>query len=416
VGEKTVSQSAFTIQGNIEAAPSKLGAIGKTGGAEQGGSIASALGGFGGDEVGPAATAEWLDYEIRVPGERPEQLRRPVFDLLGPARRASKPAGFDGNDDLSKLQRFEALFSNTAILFQVSNFTDEFVASLFADRVAANQAELHELSRERDPSNLGKRAGLLLGRLTRWGPLPNLVLWRSLLAGESADTFPDRPNILNFRVSRTISNADKPVSRLLVDMASNRTRTRWGAEGNPFDLRLRQGVADTVAEMLALGNDLKTSGNTASIFSRLASEGSRGLLIGAGDLAAAKALPWPEDEAARVAADVSAGYMVLVPRKAVLLDGEQHVAWWRVDPASGATIGVMDTGLHGAVDEKALIESMIREIEEFIAANPLPPIGSMPVATWYAQYGGLAVLLRALTGVLYTALSGGYCVPSLGPC
>ncbi|MGB5132153.1 MAG: hypothetical protein WBO00_06035, partial [Steroidobacteraceae bacterium] len=85
------------------------------------------------------------------------------------------------------------------------------------------------------------------------------------------------------------------------------------------------------------------------------------LLIAAGDEAAARALPWPEDEIARVAADVNAGFMVLVPRQAVMIDDQQRVGWWRVDPASGETIGVMDNGFHAGMVEyklKVLIATM----------------------------------------------------------
>jgi hypothetical protein len=75
------------------------------------------------------------------------------------------------------------------------------------------------------------------------------------------------------------------------------------------------------------------------------------MLIAANDASATRELPWPEDEAARVGADVGKGYLVVVPRKAVLLSGIQRVGWWRVDPASGETIGVMDNGFHAAGTE-----------------------------------------------------------------
>jgi hypothetical protein len=131
-------------------------------------------------------------------------------------------------------------------------------------------------------------------------------------------------------------------------------------------VRVRQGVADTVAEMLALGADVGMAENTASVFSRLPANNNRGMLIAAGDEAAARALPWPEDEIARVAADVSAGYMVLVPREAVMIKDQQRVGWWRVDPASGETIGVMDTGFHmGKAEYKLTL--LVITVAPFIA-------------------------------------------------
>jgi hypothetical protein len=391
----------------------------KVSGAQEAGSIAEGLGGFGGGEIGPSATAEWIDYEIHVPGSRPEKLRRPVFDLLGPARRANKYSNFDGSMDLPKLQRFEALFSKTSVLFQVSDVTEEYLASLLADDVVAAATEFQALSREQDTARASERAANMIARLSRWGPLPTLALWRSTLAGASRETFPDRPNVLNSRVTQIISRADEPVLRDLIDIASNSMGTQLRSGRDPFEIRVRQGVVDTVAEMLAVGSNMQMAENTASIFARLAAEGSRGLLIAAGDVDAVKALPWPEDEAARVAADVDAGFMTLVPRMAVLLDGEQRVGWWRVDPGSGETIGVMDSGLHMAATERAKLQQMVDEILLFLTRNPVRPLNSPPGsaghAAWQVRNGPLCVLHQALRYALGAALSAGLDVPPRTP-
>jgi hypothetical protein len=153
--------------------------------------------------------------------------------------------------------------------------------------------------------------------------------------------------VLNYRGGPVVVNAGRVTYRGLVDIASNGIGIRPGDDERAFETRLRQGVADTVAEILTLSSDVHLAENTASVFSRLASEGSRGLLVAAHDQAAVGALPWPQDEAMRVGADIDAGFMAVVPRKAVKIDGIQHVGWWRVHPLTGETIGVMDTGFHG---------------------------------------------------------------------
>lgn len=371
VGDNLIVQSGFSIEGDLETSPLEEGDIGKVGGAEVAGGMDMALGGFGTDESLPAATAEWLDFEVRVPGSPPERMRRPVFDLLGPARRASKVSDFVGADDLRKLERFEALFGYTDILLQPCDFTDEFVANLISASVLANQSNLRALSKETDSAKVKDLASGILERITSWGPLPSLVLWRSALSAQSADTFLDRPNVLTYRIGQAIVNVDKPRFHYLIDIASNITGARAGADRSPFEVRLRQGVADTVAEMLALGSDLRMSENTASIFARLASEGSRGMLIGARDRTAVEALPWPEDEAVRVAADVESGYIALVPRKALLLAEKQRVGWWRVDPATGETIGVMDTGFHAAKTEDTMTRARValQNLRDFVRTN-----------------------------------------------
>jgi hypothetical protein len=274
-----------------------------------------------------------------------------VFDLLGPARRQSGSSGFDGTADLRKLERFEALSGQTDILLQPCDFTDEFVAGLFASGVIANQEAIRKFAQESDTTKARQQAAEILDRIASWGPLPSLVLWRSALAERSGDAYLDRPNVLSYRAGQAVVNATVPRFYSVIDIASNAIGARPDSGRSRFEIRLQQGVADTVAEMLALGGELKMAENTASIFAQLASEGSRGMLIAANDASATRELPWPEDEAARVGADVGKGYLVVVPRKAVLLSGIQRVGWWRVDPASGETIGVMDNGFHAAGTE-----------------------------------------------------------------
>jgi hypothetical protein len=345
-GDELIVQSGFSIEGEELPSPLESQGLGQVGGAEVAGGMDMALGGFGEGGAVPAVTAEWLDFEIRVPGSPPEQLRRPVFDLLGPARRASKASDFDGTADLRKLERFEALYGYIDILLQPCDFTDDFVADLLSAGVVANRVALQELANESDSDKLRQLASEILDEITSWGPLPSLVLWRSALASPSGDAFLSRPNVLSYSANQVIVGGNEFRFRALIDLASNSTSVRRGADRSSFEIRLRQGVADTVAEMAVLGSDMQMAENTASVFARLATEGSRGQLIAARDVNAARGLPWPEDEAARVAADVERGYIALVPRKAVLLDDQQRVGWWRVDPVSGETVGVMDTGFH----------------------------------------------------------------------
>lgn len=347
VGDEEFVHTGFTNEGKLHAELEKAAtAMSRAGGLQVASGMDMALGGFSPDEARPAATAEWIDYEIIVPGSKSQKFRRPVFDLLGPARRASNAADFDGTPDLRKLERFEALWAPTDILLQSSGFTGEFVADLQASDLVENQKALKDLAREEDPDKARQQATELFDRIEIWGPLPNFALWRSSLGANAGDSFIDKPNVLHHRAGRAVVNAEPGTYRELIDVAFNPAGARLGSTGSPFEVRVRQGVADTVAEMLALGADVGTAENTASVFNRLPANNNRGLLIAAGDEAAARALPWPEDETARVAADVGAGYMVLVPREAVMIKDQQRVGWWRVDPASGETVGVMDSGYH----------------------------------------------------------------------
>jgi hypothetical protein len=357
VGDELVAQSGFTESGDLKADP--LGSKPQLGGGGLFGGMDEALG--GGEDAEAYATAEWIDYEIRVPGQPNQQLRRPVFDLLGPARRSAAAAGFKVDTDALKLERFAALWSRTDILLQPCGFSWEYAAHLALAGAVANQGALRELAQERDDARVRSRAAALLLRVTGWGPLPSLAASRSGLSRQPGDWFVDRPDVLNYRLDLVVANPGQVVARETIDIASNAIGVRRGSGSNPFEVRLEQGVTDTVAEMLTLGSDLRMAANTASIFSRTAAAAGSSLVIGPRKADAVRDLEWPADASARLAEDVGAGFMAVAPRRPVLLDGDQRVGWWRIDPESGETIGVMDTGLH-AVDERAEMEIEVQSI------------------------------------------------------
>lgn len=378
VGDEVIAQSAFTDGGDLTA-------ISKDSAAGLGGSNGGGLGDFGsalggGEEAPSYATAEWIDYDIHVPGEPNQRLRRPVFDLVGPARRSAHAAGFEANTDALKLERFEALWSSTDILLQPCDFTKDFVTHLLYSRVVANHALVRELSRERDPERVRLLASTILDRVAVWGPLPDFALWRSALGRQPDDRFIDRPNVLNYRFGETVANADPVALRELIDIASNSTGVRHGTGRGSFQVRVAQGVADTVAEMLTLGSDLRTAENTASILAAADASAASTLLISPRDTAAAKKLGWPTDAAVRLEQDIGEGFMAVVPKKPVVRAGQQRVGWWRVHPASGETIGVMDTGFHGDDSEYPAMNDAVA-MRKWITKNG-PKNRAMRAGTW----------------------------------
>ena len=58
--------------------------------------------------------------------------------------------------------------------------------------------------------------------------------------------------------------------------------------------------------------------------------------------------PLGDDVKRRIHNELAAGYVVALPDRAVKVGKSSHIAWWRIDPRSGRTTGVTETGLHGA--------------------------------------------------------------------
>jgi hypothetical protein len=372
IGDKYVAQSSVTEGGDLKVNPfSTVSTINKVGGGTLFGGFDAAL--SGSDGVASHMTAEWLDYEIRVPGEEPEHLRRPVFDLLGPAQRAAKVQDFDATTNDRMVARYEALLSTTDILLQPCDFTNEFVTHLALDRVVASRPAFEALMRESDRTKARQQAGGLLEFLTAGGPLPYLALWRADLADRPGGRFIDRPNVLNYRISQPVVQAGVEF-RELIDIVSNGIGVREYGGTKAFESRLNQGVADTVAEALTLSGNLHGAENVAAVFLIAREQPDHGPLIVVRGRDAVTRLGWPEDAAARLAQDVAGNYVAIVPGKPVPIGGRERVGWWRVNVSSGETIGVMDSGFHGsAAAEKEELDtglgSLAQKLRDY-ANNP----------------------------------------------
>ena len=60
-------------------------------------------------------------------------------------------------------------------------------------------------------------------------------------------------------------------------------------------------------------------------------------------------------------AEMDDGARLIIPAKAVALAGRKRQGWWRLDPATGAMVGVMDDGGHQAMTEYSLPNEYISE-------------------------------------------------------
>jgi hypothetical protein len=391
VGSDLVAQSGFTDSGDLVEAPfDSQRDIAATGGGGFMSGFGEALG--GGESSSSAISAEWLDYEIRVPGSPSQKLRRPLFDLLGPIRRSAGAEGFDASTNERLVERYEALLSSTEIFLQPCDISEEFVAHLMTKSFVANQSAFRELSREQDPDKALKLASSLLERIDRWGPLPGLAYWRSSLGGEPQAWYIDRPNVLNYRFGRPVVNADRVTIREQIDIASNPIAVRAGSATGQFQVRVTQGVTDTIAEMVILGGDPGKTANTSSLFVAAGNEADAGKRIGARDTGAIRELGWPEETAATLAEDIGAGFLAIALAKPVVIDGRERVGWWRVAPHTGETIGVMDTGFHAEEAEYSKLIQMMNALRNFLATNAdkIQAARSLPSLT-----PGQSLLLRA---------------------
>jgi hypothetical protein len=286
-------------------------------------------------------SAEWLEITVTVPGEAPVTHRRTVFDLLGPAARSADPVPAPSLGPAERLQRALGLLREVDILVTGAAPAASFVGQVLA-RDGADLLRSVALTLRSDAgwSDLG------LGEVPRI-PLP---LYRhALLRFDPAQIdaavrpFLDRPNVALAWSGLVGTGAADLQETLLFDIVANGVATAAASDG--FAARLAQGVRDTVAEDALAGAG--ATDNAADLYEADRAAGRAWMRLDPAAPAVLDGLALPEAARAAIARDLAAGAVVIVPPGPVASGAGEHVAWWRVDPVTGTTLGMTPAG--GAV-------------------------------------------------------------------
>jgi hypothetical protein len=291
-------------------------------------------------------TGEWIEYEIRSPGTRPQIVRREIFDILLPAERSGQTAPVE-NDD-KRLARSLSLLGSVQILAQTSLLVPEFVIEKSMAETLANRDVLVALKRalNSDTAEVSLDANLRFWPISEH--LYELALARFAWSPVGADVYIASPNVLTYRRTLRQNQEGKLVSHEGFDIVSNAVRLRPEARKPSFLTQVTQGTADTNVEALLLKDSTSNAG------SALASQAQPQLLA----LRSSQELvrlgqAWPEAARTLISDALQAGYVVVVSNTQ---DAPKSTAptWWRIDPRTGETLGMGSDGWGQATVENVL--------------------------------------------------------------
>jgi len=290
--------------------------------------------------AGQQLTAEWIDYEIRVPGQPVRKIRRQIFDLIGPAARLGTKVGAPEITEPRRLERGLTLLGETEILLLTSQLSPEFVQHLTTKNMLANRDALLGLLRLADSEDFKGLTDLASKLEPISFQLHDLAVARREWGRFRGDVYMNRPNIISYHKYFRRNTEGKLLSRQGFDIVANDVAVRPGLES--FLVRLEQGVLDTNSEALLMGPGINVE-NTAEILAKGSGGSMEWLTIRSVRDQVLQGLSLPVDVRARIEQDLASRHVTLVPKKLPSLD-DAGVGWWRIDPETGQTLGIMETG------------------------------------------------------------------------
>lgn len=352
IGQNVVFQRSFTDKGALNDEPNRQPAA--KAGRRVGGIFGGALSAFRDDsttedrKADSFLTAEWIEYQIHVPGAPARTVRRQIFDLLGPAVRKDGSPHITKVSDEARKERGLALLDQTTILPLVCQFSPSFVANLLGKDLSANRELLIGLLSDGGVPV----AQRLVGVANRITPLPGPEYALALVRGHSGVVrncvYLDRPNVLTHRngIRGLTQTALARYSGL--DIVNNEVAIYPRATADSFRIRLHQGVLDTNMELLVKPRSAEGVENAANILASGSVLGLEWLTIRRPEDPVWGQVSIPNDTRTYVERDLTEGYVVLAPSRELVSGGRTIYGWWRVDPTTGQTLGMIADGSGGA--------------------------------------------------------------------
>lgn len=305
------------------------------------------------------------------------------------------------------------LLGKTDVLVLSCQLSRDFVAQLFARRFLANRQPLLELI-----STDHESEEALQDTLDQLNPVPSPVYsWaraRARWSRHRNEVYTDRPIILNAHTQVREGPDGNLRGVYSFDIVANDAAGRPGSNLDPSVVRLEQGVLDTTAEtLLTSGAGRWTAGNgqtvssVSEMYRRASAQGIEWLTIRSVSDPAWQKLELGADARARISQDLAAGYVVVAPKRAVMLDGRAAQGWWRVDPRNGQSLGVDDRGWGVTMVEYAFKLSIIAANLALCTAEVAQVAGDMRSPRGAFLGGLLMGLCFVGGGAAATGLGGG---------
>jgi len=399
VGNRTIQESSFTEAGELNGKPGQPLAAATAAVAS---SIADAFGGGDAEPEGQLSAA-WIEYETRVPGRPASKVRRDLFDLFNQQSRAKNEMPDPELDTAKRATRALSLATAVQLLPVAARPSREFVTTQVIAGVLQNRDARLEMTRLAEAGDIAGAVGAAERlKLTVNGQLLDLAYARFEWSGARQDVYLDAPNLLSYRTSLFEDASGSLAARQGFDVLTNAVAIRPGATSDAFEIRLKQGAVDTNLEDLLMQRP--TTGNAGAL---LGASNRQGWVTvrSPGDPAWSR-LALPAEVRARIEDQLRLGYVVVAPGASAVTAAKGQMAWWRIDPRTGETLGFGSLGWGQSLVEvaalvfivsAALIFSICLIIQHGTGRAAVQPAKTLLECSCVG-FGGALTLIVALTG------------------
>lgn len=318
------------------------------------GSLGGALDALGGGEDTSGEqqqfllTAAYVDFTFSIPGQPDKTVRRTLVDRLGAANRAAERLELANPDNL--VEDLTQLTAKLTFMVAAGSYAEAYTFDrqleyyqslrplfdlvLKSDYQKITQADLNK-------AKLDKLESFWPGHLNLYP-----IFDRGARTIDALNYRPEASLVIHRQEQRGES------TRVWIDVVNNSRRT-YQLQGDQIvdapQTLLKTGVWETMSEGSVLPLELSQPMSTMAVFAQADQEKIKPLVITPEQSDQVDALKISAQAKANLHADLAAGNVVVLPSaqpKALDLTG-----WWRIDPHSGQTLGMLENGMGTAMVE-----------------------------------------------------------------
>lgn len=406
-GQLAPGAMAFDLQGNLvppDVAVSAMAGVFQTTAERLGGAIGALDSmGTGASAQEPfALTAQWLDVVLISPDGTETRHRRTVFDRRAPG---SREAGTSELLDDSVL--LDGIITTYALMATGGRVTPAYVASALAEQAAFHLDVIDDLAALSGVEDEDERSAALLAALADYSPADHLGVFAAFDAVDGvlgAKAYRAEPTVL--ALVGVLTPTDSMTASSGVDIIANAKRTlrlEGGVVYRDMEAGVLAGVWDTVIEREFVASYGRP---VASAMSGPRAAGWQLVTESRPEELAERGVP-PEALAA-AARELENGYALLVP-----LPSEESTSftgsdggwrYWRIDLATGETLGMVPSGRGGAMAEFITGLKVAGVVNAALAVPSLIQCASSG-ASWLCYCDVIASgTLLSLAGAIFGAL------------
>lgn len=377
--------------------------------------VSNGIAAFAGEPTptpGPAPnlqlTGVWINVTFMAPGGQETTVKRVIVDRIGQANRdAGKTTIANPNDGADVAAQ---LAQNISMFASAGQSSTGYLADQFFQRLDQVSTFLRSQLRARyfpnedgDISNAQREA---VG--TAWAGFPVLLANFGAIAQSNPKVVSYRPApafvMHRQEIVRDSTAQDGWGTLLSVDILSNPRRAYSIADGSlalsPNE-GIRAGVWETHSEKSPdAGAGQAIPSNTTAVMSAATSQGIATKVVrSAADLAGLDLMP---EGMSHLKDDLAAGYVAIVPVKRP--NGQALNGWWRVDPKTGVTLGMLENGRGAEMSEYGMLIRPVACVGFLVRAG----FGPLSIAVGCGFGAGGAAIgyggASAFTGEIISAL------------